>query len=235
MLHSRHVGGICVFEHHACQPTESLLGASASMPRLRRFCREFTRSGTGAVLLLAAVVQPPAWATSRTEPTHVHVAALVDQGDFTGAQAQIDSALARPGLAENERTALEFERERMRRILLDFTLTADQAKARLRRDIPDLEDVEFAAWDAAGLLEHRVVDGRTLYFSRAPASLFRVRPAAAARRAVQTPFDDGPMEKANAHHREIIERATSSGRASVAPRHVRVTQSIIVDADAVPA
>jgi transglutaminase-like putative cysteine protease len=170
-----------------------------------------------------------------TEPAHVSVAPLVDKGDFKAAHAQIDRALAQPGLAASERTALEFERERMRRILLDFTLTPEEAKARLRRDIPDLKDFEFAAWDAAGLLEHRVVDGRTLYFSRAPSNLFRLSSAAAARRAVQTPFNDGPMEKANAHHREIIEQATLSGRASVAPRHVHVKQSIIVDADAVPA
>ncbi len=62
----------------------------------------------------------------------------------------------------------------MRRILLDFSLTAEDALKRLRRQIPDLSSTEFAAWDAAGLLEHQVIDGRTLYFNRAPSNLFRL-------------------------------------------------------------
>ena len=40
----------------------------------------------------------------------------------------------------------------MRRILLDFRLTAEDAQARLRKQIPDLKPEEFAAWDEAGLL-----------------------------------------------------------------------------------
>ena len=44
--------------------------------------------------------------------------------------------------------------------------------------------VEFAAWDAAGLLESRVIDGNKLYFNRAPSNLFRLSAEARARRAV---------------------------------------------------
>ena len=42
----------------------------------------------------------------------------------------------------------------MQRIVLDFSLTrAAGARQRLRKQIPDLRTEEFAAWDAAGLLE----------------------------------------------------------------------------------
>ncbi len=70
----------------------------------------------------------------------------------------------------------------MRRILLDFTLTAEDAQARLRRQIPDLTAAEFAAWDAAGLFERQTIDGRTLYFNRAPSNLFRLSADALKRR-----------------------------------------------------
>jgi transglutaminase-like putative cysteine protease len=204
------------------------------MRRFCRLCRGFTAPAASFFALLVVGGPALAEATSITEPAHAHVAALVERGEFGAAQAQIDRALAQPGLAAEARAAIEFERERMRRILLDFSLTAEQAQARIRREIPDLQDSEFAAWDAAGLLEHRVIDGRKLYFERAPSNLFRLSPAAASRRAHPKPFVDGPMETANAHHREIVEQ-TASAHASAAPRHVRVTQSIIVDADAVPA
>jgi transglutaminase-like putative cysteine protease len=122
----------------------------------------------------------------------------------------------------------------MRRILLDFSLTEADARTKLRQQIPDLKDEEFAAWDKAGLLEHQVIDGRTLYFNRAPSNLFRLSAEARARRKNPAPFNDGPLEKAHPYHREARDDAVASGKASVAPRRVRVTQSIDVEADAAP-
>ncbi|HUQ10881.1 MAG TPA: transglutaminase domain-containing protein [Steroidobacteraceae bacterium] len=163
------------------------------------------------------------------------IQSLIDHGRFKSAEARITSALARPTLASAEKQALEYERERMRRMRLDFTLTADEAQARLRKQIPDLKPAEFAAWDAAGLIERLTIDGQTLYFNRAPSNLFRLSDAALKRRGVATPpWTDGPMEIANAHHREIRDQALATGQHSVAPRRVRVTYSVTVDADAVP-
>jgi hypothetical protein len=163
------------------------------------------------------------------------VSAQIDAGQFVLSQAHIANALADPATTSATRTALEFQRERMRRILLDFTLSEDDVKARVRQQIPDLSDEEFANWNAAGLFEHQVIDGRTLYFQRSPSNLYRLSAQARARRKVQTPLVDGPMESANAHHREVRDAALKQQRSSVAPRHLRVTQTISVHADAVPA
>jgi transglutaminase-like putative cysteine protease len=163
------------------------------------------------------------------------VIAMIDAGRFNAAQTQIEARLAQPDQSAATREALVFQRERMRRILLDFTLDAGEVKARVRKQIPDLRDGEFAKWDAEGLLEHQVIDGRTRYFHLAAANLFRVSAEARARRKVQTPFVDGPMESPNAHHREIRDAALAQHTSHVAPRHVRVTQSLTVNADAVPA
>jgi transglutaminase-like putative cysteine protease len=159
----------------------------------------------------------------------------VDSGDFKGASAAIGRELVSGKLTPEERSALEFEAERMRRIKLDFSLSEQEARDRVRAQIPDLRPEEFARWDAAGLLEHRVIDGQKLYFNRAPSNLFRLSEEARARRARQTPFNDGPLEKAHPHHREIRDAVLASHKTSVAPRRVRVTQAITVEPDAVPA
>jgi transglutaminase-like putative cysteine protease len=165
----------------------------------------------------------------------VQVQQLIDAGQFSSADTQIAAALAKPALASADRSAFEFERERMRRMRLDFSLTAEDAQARLRRQIPDLTPAEFAAWDAAGLLEHLVIDGRTLYFNRAPSNLFRLSQDALKRRSSSKPaWTDGPNETANAHHREVRDQALKTGKHSVAPRQVRVTYSLTVNPDAVP-
>jgi transglutaminase-like putative cysteine protease len=194
--------------------------------------------GTRLFLLIAAlallVAAPATWATPGA-PTLSSITAQIDAGHFKAAQAAIDTALAQPGVTADQRQALLFQRERMRRILLDFTLSADDVKARVRKQIPDLTDAEFAKWNAAGLFEHQLIDGRTLYFKRAPGNLFRLSPEAVARRAVQTPISDGPMEALNAHQRAIYHAALDQHHASVLPQRLRMTQTLTVDADAVPA
>ena len=159
----------------------------------------------------------------------------VDAGEFAAAQAAIDSALADPALAAEEKRRIAFEHERMRRIRLDFSLSRDDAIAKLRERIPDLTDEQFVAWDAAGLLEHMDIAGERRWFKRAPSNLFRL--SAEARARSDPPFvpNDGPMETANTHHRELRDAAIANGGAGVATRRVRVTYTLTVDPDAAPA
>lgn len=210
-------------------------------PRLLRKRRAgVRRRETGYLfsLLAMALIGCPSLGSADTPTvpeTLVQVITSVDAGRFKAAESQIGQALARPNLAPEDRSALEFQRERMRRILLDFSLTEADAKARLRQQIPDLTSEDFAGWDQAGLLEHQVIDGRKLYFNRAPSNLFRLDAQAAARRKNPKPFNDSPLEKPHSHHREVRDAALASGKTSVAPRRIRVTQSITVEPDAVPA
>ncbi|MEO6800366.1 MAG: transglutaminase domain-containing protein [Rhodanobacter sp.] len=175
-----------------------------------------------------AAVAPP-------DPAPGKVVTLVDAGQFHAAEADIDAAMKGDDLSADARQALEFQRERMRRIALDFSLDADQLKARVREQIPDMSDAEFRAWNAHGLFEHMAIDGRVRYFKRAPSNLFRLSTEAVARRKIQTPFNDDPMGVLNQHHRDIRKAAVATHHTSVLPRRVRITQSLTVDADAVPA
>ena len=202
-------------------------------PKVRRRARGLRVVVSLLALLLAA---PFAFGANGTGGKAVTpIIAQIDAGHFKAADTAITGALAQPGLSADTRNALAFQRERMRRILLDFTLSADDVKARVRKQIPDLSDAEFAKWNAAGLFEHQVIDGRTLYFKRSPGNLFRLSPEAVARRAVQTPIGDGPMEALNDHQRAIYKTALAEHRSSVLPRRLRMTQTLTVDADAVPA
>lgn len=186
------------------------------------------------IALVLCCLSPVAMPSSVDDSTVPHAVALIDAGQFKAADADIDKALAQPGLPPETREALLFQRERMRRILLDFTLDTDAAKARVRKQIPDLSDAEFSRWDQQGLIEHQVIDGRTLYFKRAPNNLFLLSKEAAARRAHPAPSNDDPMETLNDHHRAARREALATHRSSVTPNHVRVTETVTVRADAVP-
>ncbi len=176
-------------------------------------------------------------ALSAAQPESLaQVIARIDRGNFAGAQAQIAVALQQPGTSGQTRSDYAFQQERMRRMRLDFSLDATQAKARVRRAVPDLRDEEFRAWDDAGWIEHLDIDGERRYFNRAPSNLFRVSAQAAARRSPDIkPPVEGPFETLAPHHAEVLAAAQAQGSSSVAPRRIRVTQSIKVAADAVPA
>nr|WP_242006779.1 transglutaminase-like domain-containing protein [Lysobacter ruishenii] len=144
----------------------------------------------------------------------------------------IDAAV---GLASPlDARVLAFQRERMRRIQLDFNQDAAQVRDGVRRRIPDLRDEEFSRWDAQGLLERMDIDGERRYFNRTASNLFRVSAEARARRAEQTPFVESPFAEPHRHHAEVV-AATRRGQAdSVLPRRWKITQSLTVNADAVP-
>ena len=129
-------------------------------------------------LLLAPLLFSMACAAADLDGVIAHV----DGGQFKAAGASIERILSNGRLTADERRAFEFEAERMHRIELDFSLTEQQARDRVRAQIPDLQPEEFAAWDSAGLLEHRVIDGSKRYFNRAPSNLFRLSEQARARR-----------------------------------------------------
>jgi hypothetical protein len=175
-------------------------------------------------------------ATPTTDPLLDRVIAQVDQGRFADARQAIAEALRQPALDPAVRQALVFEQERMRRIRLDFGLDEAQVRERIRTQVPDLSDDEFRRWDAAGLIERMTIDGQKRYFNRSASNLFRLSPEAAARRAPPVkPFSEGPFESLHPHHREIVAASRAQHATSVAPRRLQVTQSLVVEADAVPA
>ncbi len=190
------------------------------------------------VISIALLLYSGEFVSAASSESSSRLAAIIqsiENGHFQEAEAQIARALAQPNLDSERRAEYEFQRERMRRILLDFTLTDEEVRSQLGRQIPDLTAEQLEAWNSAGLLECQVIDGRKLYFNRAPSNLFRLSADAAARRAGRKPFFDSPLEKVHPHHREVRDAALASGESSVAPRRVRITQSITVEADAVPA
>ncbi len=229
MLHIRH--RMMIVGNDVLRDASATFVMTASVrPRHRRFA-----AGLALLFVVPFIVDAAAAAPSATTraPT-TSIVALVDAGQFRAAETDIGAALGDTSLSADARRTLLFQRERMRRIALDFSLDADQLKARVRQQIPDLSEAEFTAWDARGLFEHMTIDGRTRYFKRAPGNLFRLSSDALARRQVQAPFDDAPLEVLSPHHREIRNAALSTHQGSVLPRRVRITQSLTVDADAVP-
>nr|WP_255771386.1 transglutaminase domain-containing protein [Microbulbifer guangxiensis] len=154
---------------------------------------------------------------------------LVDSGRYSDAREQIKQLLGNKAL-KSEHRQLRFEAERMRRIEMDFTLQRDDLLTSIQRYIPDATDADIEAWDNAGLLESKIIDGERRFFGKTAYNLVHISDAAAARTGEYRRFTDkAPLYQLHSHHREIIQ-AKEPVR-----KRIRVSYSLSVDPDAVPA
>ena len=109
--------------------------------------------------------------------------------------------------------------------------------AQLQQEDPRPDRRRVRRLGRRGLLEHLDIDGERRYFERAASNLFRLERRRRSRAATRSsaPLSEGPIETPHPHHAEVRDAALAAGTTSVAPRRVRVTHSLTVEADAVPA
>jgi len=203
----------------------------------------YTAASILLLMVLLLTISATASAAPATDPSSGElptIVGLITTGQFREAGARIDAALQQPGVPAATLEALRFQRARMQRMGEDFDLTASEVEARVRKQIPELTEAQFERWDADGLFEHMYIDGRRMYFARSPSNLFHLSAEARAQSRMPIPFVDSGLSKQftaqiTDYDGDVIRRARTTARSSVLPQRVRVTQSVTVDAGAVPA
>lgn len=205
-------------------------------PERRRWRRNAVlRAALGCVLCVGGVVHGRSQPESPEESLR-RIVATVDAGHFKLAEERIANMQGQAPAGSQVARDIAFERERMHRIRLDFPLDAAAVQRRLREQVPDYRDADFERWDAAGLLEKQVIDGDTFYFKSAVSNLFRLDAEAAARRsAAFAPAPDGPLYALHPYHAALRRAALAANATHALPQRVRVTYTLTVHPDAVPA
>lgn len=123
-----------------------------------------------------------------------------------------------------------------RRLLTDFCLTESQVKDYIRKYIPDVTDEQMRQWEASNALECMVLDGEKRYFRNAGPNLFRVDSACYDIKIAKEGTALSGSEKVNKENLpEVITAVKKENKAIVAPKRMRVTYTLTVDTNAVPA
>ncbi|MEW5248775.1 transglutaminase-like domain-containing protein [Microbulbifer sp. 2201CG32-9] len=188
------------------------------------------RSNPMLLALLTAVLSPLSALAAGSQDTGLAaVQALMDQGQYSRAQARISQLLERTQSGQS-RTDLLFEAERMRRIQLDFTLHEKDLLSAIQGYIPDATAGDIAAWKRDQLLEYKVIDGERRYFRKVAYNLVHISDAAARRSNDYRLYSENPpLYALHRHHLEIINADTP------VRRRFRVRYRLSVNPDAVPA
>ena len=137
---------------------------------------------------------------------------------------------------KQENTSYNWEDDLHQRLLTDFCLTESQVRDYIRKYIPDVTDEQMRQWEASDALECMILDGEKRYFRNAGPNLFRVDSACYNIKIAKEGTALSGSEKVNKENLpEIIAAVKKDGKTIVAPKRMRVTYTLTVDTNAVPA
>jgi Transglutaminase-like superfamily len=119
----------------------------------------------------------------------------IASGNFAKATAMIDKLIKNNDLQPATIYDLNFQKDRLRRIRLDFQKTPDDVLEYLRKYYPDADKKTLEKWEADGSLEYKIIDGKKLYFNRAAANIFRINKEAKKQKEKIEGFQISPLQK----------------------------------------
>ena len=183
-------------------------------------------------ILLAGWLAPPAEASEAAAPA-AKAGALREQGDFKGADAVLTAAILSGRLSAQERKELEFQRDQLKRIQDDYSLTQQQLFAKVTNAIRDVTPSEFDQWIAQGRFDSLKIDGVTCFLGVSARNLFFRYPELNARRL--QPKDEVVAQRRRLEVcRSIKKAALQQDSPYVLPHRFQCTMTLTVDKDAAP-
>ena len=141
---------------------------------------------------------------------------------------------AAPAWAE-KREKYSWEKDLKHRLLRDFSKTHDEVKKYIQGYLPYVTDEDMAEWEQTRALEVMTINGEKRYFHSAGPNLFRIDSACVAlKRYITGPVKGAHDDEDLADMHELFKTASSSPNHTGAPKTMRVTYTLTVNADAVP-
>jgi hypothetical protein len=98
----------------------------------------------------------------------------INLGNFTKATTMIDSIINNGDLSHSQIYNLNFDKDKLNRIRLDFQKTQEDVLEYIKKYYPDADEKTLEKWEKDGSLEYKIIDGKKFYFNRAAANLFRI-------------------------------------------------------------
>ena len=162
--------------------------------------------------------------------------AEIDAGNFSKAKKSIDLYIAQNGLSKKEIYDLNFKKDVLDRISIDFSKSKDDVIGYIRKYYPDVNDKMLLDWEAEKSLEMKVIDGRKKYMSRAAPNLFRINNNAIKRKLEIDGFQEDNVDKVlKTHLPTVVNFLKNKGVTQAEPVHMKVKYTVTLKPNAVPA
>ncbi|MDD4514457.1 transglutaminase-like domain-containing protein [Massilibacteroides sp.] len=157
-----------------------------------------------------------------------------EAGNFTDAKHLIDLYMADNNLSETEIYDLNWRKDRMNRIALDFNKDKESVIKYISKYYPDVNNEMLARWETEKALESLVIDGEKKYFSRAASNLFRLdKDAIVRKKEVDTLSANQKENVLNTHLPNIVNTLAGTAQTQVSPVGMTVQYEITLQPNVV--
>lgn len=185
--------------------------------------------------LFLLFVLPALYACTPSPVSPAQIDAEENAGNFTRAAYLIDLYIAGKNPPADTVYALQWRKDKMRRIALEFDQDKASVTEYIKKYYPDVNDEMLAKWEAEKSLEALTIDGERRYFSEAASNLFRInREAAARKRELNPPAPDKKEETLRRHLPEVVATVNKTKKPLATPAPMTVHYSVTVKPNVVP-
>ena len=169
---------------------------------------------------------------------------LENEGKFQEATSLLEHVIHDDAgtLSSVEKEKILFQIERMRRIRIDYSLTADELFAELEQGVKNISKEECNKWIKEGKFDARVIDDTLRFVSTSRSNLFFRNPDIASRKISPTGYFGTPLPKEHEFHEALyndciaIEKAADSlSTPYVLPKDFKMEMDVTVDSGTVKA
>lgn len=159
---------------------------------------------------------------------------LILQGSFSLADDRIAAMLSDKNSSETDIYDLNFLRDKMQRIRLDFKKTSSDILPYIRKYYRDADEKMLGKFEQDGTLEYMMIDGEKRYFNRAHTNLFLINPEAKQLKASIDGPQPNPREDTLKRHIPAVLSAATDKNTLSEPVNYTLNYTLTVDANAVP-
>lgn len=157
-------------------------------------------------------------------------------GDYSKAKKSIDLYIAQNDLSGKEIYDLNFTKDILNRITLDFSKSKEDVIAYIRKYYPNVNDKILSAWEADKSLEMLVIDGQKKYLSRAAPNLFRINKDAIKKKLeIDGSQEDGLTKVLKSHLPATIDALKNNAKTQADPVKMKVKYTVTLKPNVVPA
>ena len=184
------------------------------------------------LLIFACAPKKPA------EPvTPQQIEAAISNGLFSKAEGLIKEYVSSRALPYKEQQKWLFQIEKMNRIRMDFMATDSSVLGFIQNYYEDtISKQQIRIWEEGKALEYKIIDGKKRYFNNAARNLFRISLTAGKQWEKVHGKKADSLERFLTHYLpQVVKTAQTSRSALVDPQTMRVTFTLTVQPNAVPA
>lgn len=151
----------------------------------------------------------------------------INKGEFSKAKELIDIYLISDSITVDKREELLFEKERLDRIVLDFSQSDSSIREYIKSHFRGATDKQIDKWIEEDKLENLIINGERVFFSRAGRNLFRIDSLASSNFDLVKPGESDSLDR-------FLSKNLSSFLNNSKSVSFRITYSIVVKSNSVP-